>query len=190
MSTPRTFLAVCVHNVCPARLYTKPAFHLCHLQVQVRYSFGFRVRVRPCKDYCWLPIDIAWFFFTLHSCSMRRSLDCQQKSLYRVCTGYARSGRVSSRPALFSHWRLPVSPVIVQSTLGTRARCVVQFLEHYANVLRHQYVAGVLSCCLQSRKLFIAVYIYTCCISSGSQKHNSSIVAETLISSRVKRNNE
>lgn len=99
-------------------------------------------------------------FFTLHSCSMRRSLDCQQKSLYRVCTGYARSGRVSSRPALFSHWRLPVSPVTVQSTLGTRARCVVQFLEHYANVLRHQYVAGVLSCCLQSRKLFIAVYIY------------------------------
>lgn len=56
--------------------------------------------------------------------------------------------------------RLSVSPVIVQSTLGTRVRCVVQFLEHYANVLRHQYVAGVLSGCLQSRKLFIAVYIY------------------------------
>lgn len=98
--------------------------------------------------------------FLLHSCSMRRSLDCQQKSLYRVCTGYARSGRVSSRPALFSHWRLPVSPVIVQSTLGDRVRCAVQFLEHCANFLRHQHVAGMFSGSLLSRKLFITVYIY------------------------------
>lgn len=78
---------------------------------------------------------------------------------------------VSSRPALFSHWRLPVSPVIVQSTLGARVRCVAQFLEHYANVLRHQHVAGVFSGSLLSRKLFIIVYIcVNVCISSGTQK--------------------